>query len=185
MENNCSSINNNVVFGLDITIHILILFSIISMFFVFYVSKVETTQLNGHIVDNINSGLNTLLLSQDQESLKELKMIGQTPTMKKIIESYNQPDNLSKINNEWLFKTIFMTNGFLLCFTLGITVLLLKQCNSCINIKDILLTNFLTFILIGGVEYMFFTHVGMKYVPSKPSEIVDTFFSTSKKLLNQ
>lgn len=176
MEGQCYPVNENVVFGIDIVIHVLILFSIVSLFFVFYVSKIETDTINSQIIKNLNNAIDGGLSSVNPKIKTVLNDIGKSQIYQKIKNSYQAENSYRETNNKWLFKTIYMSIGFLLIITVLSTLILTKQCNKCINVKEILVINFVTFIFIGIVEYMFFTHVGEKYVPSKPSEIADTFF---------
>jgi len=101
----------------------------------------------------------------------------------KLRKSYEKVDKTVETHNNWLFNSIIITNVSLFIFVTMLIVILLYQCEQCIPVKHILLENAVTFFFVGIIEYFFFTKIAVKYVPSKPSLIVNSFFESVEKQL--
>jgi hypothetical protein len=173
----CVPTNKHTIFGIDISVHVLILFTILSWFFMLYTAKLEKKALNDRLKDNISYTIDNFLNSLTIVQKQELKKINNSPNITALREVLKQPDQNTDTNNKWLFRTIIYTNVTLLVLVTLVTVLLMTQCDKCIDIKHILLVNFITFVFVGGFEYLFFKNVGFKYSPSMPSTISNTFTS--------
>lgn len=184
MNSECKQPKKYLLFGIDIVIHIVILFSIISMFFMFVISKKETNAINNQISENANNAIDKIINNFDKNTLSELQILGKTDFIQKMKSKYEKENLYVKTHNKWLFKTIWYTNGVLITTSLIVILLLMYQCNTCINIKEILLTNIVTFLFIGTLEVLFFMNVGKKYIPSNPSVVVNTFFDEILKKMN-
>ena len=103
--------------------------------------------------------------------------------IKQIKQIYSKPDKLRTTYNNWLFKAIKMTMAGLFIFIVTVVVILLYDCNQCIEIKRILLENLFAFAFIGIFEVLFFTKVALKYIPAVPSVLINSFFDSIKKNL--
>ena len=159
--------NDKIVFGVDIMIHVLILFTIIGVFFMTYTSKLEQKAINGQMEDAISKGL---------DKIKKKTVEGDEQIIANVKRRLSKPNAASTTNNTWLFKSIIQTNVFLLLLSVTTIYLIKYQCNMCFDLTHILLMNVITFSFIGIVEYLFFVNVGLKYIPSKPSTISTTVF---------
>ena len=173
----CVPANKYTVFGIDIAVHVLILFTILSWFFMLYTSKIEKRSLNDQLKDNISYTIDKFLDSLSLVQKQELKEMGEGQNVVVLRELLKHPDQNTETNNKWLFRTIIYTNIVLFVLVSLVIILLIKQCDKCIDITHILIVNFITFMFVGGFEYLFFKNVGIKYVPSKPSTISTVFTS--------
>lgn len=198
MSNNLTDkITNNIQkaftpFGINVAVHVVILATILSLFFMFYISKVAQQVLNTEIINNMDSGIDALNQNVVQRlpqaklnmiTQKMNKFQGSPEVLQTLRKIYSQPDPVITVHNNWLFKTIKMSDGFLYVI-LGLTLfLIMKNCNKNIPLKEILIVNAITFTFVGIVEYMFFTHVAMNFVPTKPSMIADVFINELQKKL--
>ena len=179
MEKSCITTGSYMSTGINVAIHVLILFTILSMFFMFYVAPMERMALNGEIKNNIDK-----LITFDSAIIPdEYKPFLKSDILQKLKNSYTKPHKLVETHNEWLFKTIILTNVSLFIVVTLSTLLLLYQCNQCLPIGHILLENGLTFLFVGLVEYLFFTRVALHYIPSKPSAMANSFFESLEKNL--
>lgn len=185
MDTNCVLVDKYTIFGVDILIHVLILFTILSMFFMFYSSGLEKKELNGQIQDNVSRGMDDVMKSLNPEQKARLAYMGETKGVKALQEKWQVPDEAAEINNKWLFHSITFTDIALFLLVLTVVTLLLFHCNKCLDIKHILLVNVITFIFIGIVEYLFFRNVGLKFIPTLPSTISQTFFTTLRQNLGR
>ncbi len=166
----------------DLGIHALILFALLTTFFLLYVSKLTKSELNNQLSDLINNNIqNELTEYKNKFGIKELLPKNTIdPILNKLKLSYNKPDNYQDLNNNWVKETLILSNLFLLILIVGFVLILSYTCNLKINIKEILKINILTIIGIGIVEYLFFTRVALNYVPTKPSLMVSTIFDNLK-----
>lgn len=181
----CVPANKHTIFGIDIAVHVLILFTILSWFFMLYTSKIEKRALNDQLKDNISYTIDKFLGSLNLVQKQELKEMGDGQNVAVLREVLKQPDQNTETNNKWLFRTIIYTNVILFVLVTLVIVLLTKQCDQCIDLKHILIVNFITFTFVGGFEYLFFKNVGIKYVPSKPSTISNVFSQRLEQNMSQ
>lgn len=221
MNTECVTPSSYMPMAINISVHVLILFTILSMLFMFYISKVARNALNkeishglGDAVDagfaainkNINQNLNagygnspmldkiSNMHPEIANAVQKMKATGRVDVSKighslngdlvdKLRKSYEKVDKTVETHNNWLFNSIIITNVSLFIFVTMLIVILLYQCEQCIPIKHILLENAVTFFFVGIIEYFFFTKIAVKYIPSKPSLIVNSFFDSVEKQL--
>lgn len=219
METTCRPADENLIFKIDVSIHVLILLIFLSAFFVFYISKITEKTINEEIISNIDKGIlaSTNALKNiskenilknipkekyriNQESLEELahlEQLGKLENLEKIkqlvIPKYNFIDGLKKNlknkdkyteeNNNWVKKSILVFNIFAFIIVTLTILILTKQCNTCIDIRDIIKTNLITFVFIAIVEYLFFYNVASKYIPTKPSLFIKSAIERLKNNL--
>jgi len=160
---------------LNISVHVVILFTILALFFMIYVSKIEKQSLNSEISSNIGNALNKLGLDNSGQPA--------SPELQKLKDMYSKTDATVEMHNKWLFRSLIMTNVGALIFVVLLFSLLSLQCNQCVPIKKILTENTITFIIVGFIEFMFFKHVASRYIPTKPSLIVEAFFNKIEQKL--
>lgn len=177
--------NNNYItnFSLDIVLHVLILFTFLTIFFFAYVSKLEKQSLDNTVSDVINNKTNTFLTKFDQLSTKYDVKVNWN-----IID--NIADNLIKNsqgevpeikqNNDRLFKDSII--AIIAGFTLFImSVIFLKYYMKYdVHIGHILLLNIVIFSITGAIEYLFFMKVASKYIPVTPDVISNTILERLK-----
>lgn len=162
---------------IDVLIHIIILFSFLSLFFFLYISRIESdafkTELAGMISDHINKFI------EENPSI-DTSLYEMQPYIKRFMDRYNKPTGKTLERNIMLkFLSIFV---ILLLSGITISIILTAslECNKKLNISHIILQNIIVFIFIGIVEYNFFTHVASKYIPVMPSLMASTMVETLK-----
>lgn len=211
----------------NILLHVTILFTILSIFFTTYVSKVTSNLINKEIKDIISDGIgktsneinnmkNTLLQNIElqnnlieqfentdnvDEQIEIKEQIKQTYDIINVLKDQVEGNDIKKIlpydyyanlfskeditrksiNNEVFFYIKF-TNILLIVFLVLFALYLVntKSINTH-QIKEICLENILTFILVGAIEFIFFTNVAMKYIPTEPSLLFTSFFNNFRK----
>lgn len=181
----CIPTNKYMIFGVDMMVHVLILFTILAIFFMFISSKLEKKVLSDQITKNINDGMDDFIKSLTPKQKTQLNAVGKESSTKALEEKFQSPDKTTETNNKWLFRTITFTDIVLFLLTLTVVSLLLFSCNKCIDIKHILITNVITFLFIGIFEVVFFLNVGLKFIPMKPSLVSETFFNRLQHNLNK
>jgi len=166
---------------INIYVHCLILVTVLSAIFIYYISKVIKKEVNHALHQNISSVIHKLDTSMIPHDVKEkLKKFFENVDLKK---AFNKDSPTTTLNNDWLFTTIPMVVGLLY---LGLFVLLYMLRFAQVELPDmmeILKINIITFAFIGIVEYIFFTRVASKYIPVPPSLIARTFLQDVKNIL--
>ena len=173
----------NINFSLDIALHVLILFTFLTIFFFAYVSKLEKQTLDDTISNSVADNTDTLLTDINQLSQKYNIKIN-WDVINKIAATLikNSQGEVPQIreNNDRLYKgsMIAIIVGFILFMS---TIIFLKYYMKYdIHIGHILLMNLIIFSITGLIEYFFFTKVASKYVPVMPNEISDTMLERIK-----
>jgi hypothetical protein len=117
---------------------------------------------------------------KDKNTVEQELLINNLP-LDKISKYYDGVDKTVDAMNKGLLNSLWISNVILwVCFLIG-TFLIHDIYN--LHIKDIVIENILTFALIGVAEYLFFTQIGLKFVPVEPSFISNQFLDTSKQLI--
>lgn len=168
--------------ALDVMIHILILFTFLSLFFFMYVSKIETGAFQNEIGDNLEKSVTDILDRNRNKVLPTLNRI--RPGLNQLQNTYSMPMKYSTEKNRLLRFTSIFIALLLLCAILSIVITLKFDCGKDSGIWHIIIENVIVFIFIGIVEYWFFTNIAIKYIPTSPSLMVDTMIDTVKQELN-
>ena len=175
MNNNllkCKQQKSFVNFTANISVHILFLFTILSVLFIKIISKLESqtinTELKTIISDSIDYNYNKLDLNQKiliKDGLKDVDL-------NKLIKLYNNENLTKELNNKGIYDSIYTAIILLIVILLIILLVSKRLCNN-IPIKHILIENIIIFIGVGIVEYLFFKYIILNYIPVKPSFMMD------------
>lgn len=175
----CTRPPQNTSFFINAVLHIVILLTIVSSFFFFYVSKLSQDKFKHELKNIINENLGETLRTSDKTgTLKEgLKNIDLT----RVIAYYkDKEDEVMKVQNQWLFRvTVICILALFVTVILSIAILR-QSCNQCAPMSHILKENIILFAFIGIVEVTFFMKVASKYVPTKPSLMMQSIVDSLK-----
>lgn len=189
----------------NILLHITILFIILSIFFMYYISKISSTIINDeikhliedsfnklskNISDAKNNSNNKFYVATNYDQIKIIKE-QLTNKLKKenidipydyYIKLLSEEDILRKnINNEVFFYIKFtMTLLSLMLFLFTFYLISTKSINMN-HFKEICIENVLTFILVGIIELLFFSFIAIKYIPIEPSLLMTSFIDSLTK----
>jgi hypothetical protein len=173
---------NNILI-MNIIMHMLILFTILNIFFNKFVKVITTKIINKELVHSINNAFDN-----NQDKLQQYKKFTGSPVFNRYYYYYKnlfqEDDNERSYINETIIENINMFN-----ITLGVIFFLFVIFSFYYKLIDrdnfikLLLENGLTFIGVGLVEYYFFTQVAIKYIPVEPSYIFSSFLDNIKKKL--
>lgn len=166
--------------GLSNVIQVIILFTVLSLFFFLYVSKIEAKVFEDEIDSAVKDNITKLLAKNNVSKNNVRAMI---PVLEKVQKLYEGPDSASIERNIVVKFSAFFTILFLISIIATIVISLNFGCNKSVSVKELVLENLIIFAFVGVVEYMFFTHVAIKYVPVKPSTMINTAISEFKKEL--
>lgn len=183
--NTCVPVPSLTMDFLNIYLHVIILFGFLTLFYVFFISKVETTamtnEINSQLSSNLTQSLNNLKPDEQYQFKNSLKFV----PFDLLIKNYSHQDVGYKIHNLWLFRTVYLINMTLLLGFLIAIILLSYSCGNCLGILSVIRHNLFVFSLVGLVEYWFFTNIASKFIPTPPSLMVNTFIENVKNLLNK
>lgn len=178
MAESCLMTKPYVIMTINVAMHVLILFTILSLFFMLYIAPVEKKALDNELENQIDD----LITSNTVHMSEDLRKIINSDAVNKMKEVYSKPHKLTTQHNSWLFTSIVSTNIAMFLLVTISTLLLIYQCDKCIPIGHVMTENIITFIFVGIVEYLFFTRVALKYIPSPPSAIVKRVLTKLKNI---
>lgn len=168
---------------LNVVLHMLILWTFLTIFFYFYVSKIEVEDLNDELGSYIDEYVPLTLQTLPEVQQIELKGALRQLPLDGLIDYFKNPSESVTTNNKWLLVVSFMVVGGLFLLFLTISLILKTDCNPNVDIKGIITENALTFLFVGAIEFVFFKFVAVKYVPVLPSVITNTLVERLKQNL--
>jgi len=143
-------------------IHSFILFTFLTLFFIFFIAKLAKEIFNKEIKELISNAMKLFKLPFNLPNNFNLN---------KLINVLSDPDLNTKIYNELLLNSLTIVN-ILLWAGLIIVVGILKWYNwNTLELSVIVLENLLIFSVVGIIEYLFFTRIAFKFIPVEPSFI--------------
>lgn len=177
--------------GVDIFLHVLILFTFLTIFFFAYISNLEKQNLDKVTEDLINGNVDkTLNLVDDWQKKINEKVI---PTNSlgiswkdvdnvadDLVTNYNKENTEIKNNNDALYRGSIITISVLFLLFIIVVILLKFVYKYDIGLKHIIIMNFIVFLLVGIVEFIFFNFVASQYIPVTPDEITNTLVDNIK-----
>jgi hypothetical protein len=175
---------------LDILIHVFILTSILSIFFIVVIVPIEKNELNNEVNKNIEDGVKHIIdemkstKDTNKSSLQFLIKLatGEDVSVDKAsnefvqrLKSYYSGENeVNETYNKGLVLNLITVIGFLLISIIAIYFIFKSSCGKCPKIFTLIGENLLLFTIIGIIEYIFFIKFASKYIPIKPSLIIKT-----------
>tara|TARA_Y100001980_G_C14543652_1_gene322471 strand:+ start:1693 stop:2295 length:603 start_codon:yes stop_codon:yes gene_type:complete len=190
----CVRMTNTETSILDILIHVFILSSILSIFFLVVIVPLEKNELNNEVNKNIGEGAKHFI-EQAKDTYQKQKinaeiliqiMTGQgvgTNTnleefdedfIKRLQKYYEGESETNIIYNKGLITNLATVIGFLLISIVTIYFIFKNSCGKCPKIFTLIGENLILFSVIGIIEYIFFIKFASKYIPIKPSLIIKT-----------
>ena len=168
-------------FNMNFFLHFLLLFSFLTIFFIFFLGKISTESFNdevGHLIDD--------LLKNNVKELKKSpnfnNIVNKLP-LRKLSKIYEKKNKVVEEHNNNLIKLVIIVNVLLWIFFITIVCLLKFECDSKLNLTEIILENLVIFVFVGLFEYYFFTRIALKFVPVEPSFISKQFMTSVKNKL--
>lgn len=181
--------NHQVNYAINIGIHVVILFTFLTLFFFLYVSKLtkkEVQEAFNTMIDKKVDEMLSELNNVDNISINwnELNTMANKISINSVKELPEIEENNKKLENIGKIIIISLLLGIFCVYIFGI----FSGYN--IPIIYIILENILIFSLIGIVEYIFFTKIASKYVPTTPEFISITIldrikFKMTEKILKE
>ena len=183
---------NKTTFILNILFHIFILFTFLTFIFYRVVAHTEKSLVKNEfdkVIDgNLNKFLNELddtkiSVNDDDESVKDYIDWNEVEKLSaEQIEKTEKPDPEIKAHNDEVKYTAYIMIGIIFAGLIG-TILYLKfgEKKQNIYLNHIILENVITFCVIGGLEYLFYTKIISQFIPTYPDsasiEMINRFKS--------
>ena len=181
---------------IDVFVHIIILLTVIFIFYFVMIAPLESQELTNQISNQINNNMDTLYKEINNVNgmkgvfknlVKQLNKPGKNnlSTLDIMSEYYSKPDNSTK---NWNLIPFFGTIIVLIALLGGFFAIwgtLTVSCNKCVPVGRILIENVILFGLIGVIEAIFFTLIAKNYVPIKPSYFVNETIHSLKESFNR
>jgi hypothetical protein len=166
-------------FILDISIHSLILFTFLSLFYYFYSARLSQTNFNEEIDNIIDSNFDKGAQQYEYNNIykKETDIV-----LNQMAKDTEKEDPVTFKNNTEIFDILLYTN-MTLWSILAIAIFKLGDTYE-FDYMQLIIANLSTFIIIGIAEYLFFTQVITKYIPVKKSFISKNFIDDIKNKIN-
>jgi len=161
-------------YSVNITLHVLILFTFLSVFFFAYISKLTEKSVSDSLNSMIKEETENMLdyiNGWDQQLNPENPTInweGVNDLAQEIQDSSEGTPKEIEDNNERLKKLSFYMILGLVVLLIGMIVFYQVRLGYKIEMKEILIENIVIFSFIGLIEYLFFTQIAVKYVPVTP-----------------
>lgn len=179
----CKKSSAKLEMSINIFLHVLILFTFLTIFFIMFVSKLTKKAFEnevGHLIEeNLGKAIDDLEPEKKQEISDGLRLF----PFDKFEKRYQQPTEFIEERNYFIQLGAIITSIIGIVGLILIIFILKSTCGICVPISHIITENFITFIFIGLVEYMFFVNVAFKFVPSPPSLLVKTLINNFKQSL--
>jgi hypothetical protein len=164
--------NTSIIFSSFL--HALILFTILSVLFIYVISVLEKNAFKTEINKNIDNTLPKALEMNDKNG--QIKVMLQQLPLDKLSKIYQKPSESVVIYNYWLKTTM------IICIIAGLIGIIISSlflyftCNRRIPFWYILLENIIIFTVVGLFEAYFFLTIAFKYVPVPPSLLINRLY---------
>ena len=165
-------------FNVNLFMHFILLLSFLTILFIYLISKLSSDAFNdevGHLLKEIMEK-NTETMKKDPSFEYTSKLL----PLDKLHKMFKKQDSTVKTHNDDLIRLIVIINTLIWLFFIVLILVLKYNCDSHLNIKEIIFENFVLFSLVGFVEYLFFTRIAVKFIPVEPSFISKQFVDALK-----
>ena len=159
---------------LDVCIHVTILFIFLYIFFYTVISKTGERVLNSNIKSIVDTNVKSVLQTIDDYDKKNGSKIDWEQVKKTAEDIKDRPDKklnqeIEDSNNYYKRLGIIIASSMIMLCIFLYFYFSYKGVN--IDIVHILKENALVFVLIGTIEFVFFTLIGSTYIPAYPTSI--------------
>ncbi len=173
----------NTVFGINILLHVFVLFTFLVVFYIVVVTKLETDAIHHQVKRALDSNLKLAFASADMTTDGQFKSAVQAldsvGVLDRLTIAFSVPDPANTEANKGLFQTAISACIALFLVIATFVFALSWLCKKKVYFPALLRENFIVFGLVGLVEILFFLAIALSFVPEVPStllkSIVDSF----------
>jgi len=176
----CRLGSDRLSFSMNVVIHILILFTFLTVFFIFFVTKLTKDMFENEISHLIDDNMGGMIDNLDIETKQKLILFTKVVPLEKLIKKFDEPSEYVLEHNKWVKLSAITACIIGVVVLVLILYILYNTCGQCIPLKHILMENAIVFACVGVVQYLFFTRVALKFVPAPPSLLVSSLINKFK-----
>ena len=166
--------------GINMGLHICILFTFLTILFFMVISKAETKATGKELTKVVQKYIPKALNYIDKSDKKIFQPNGiivwdeVDNLATKLDQKYNGSDpKIAQHNKQLLIKTIII-GGILWLVLIGLIVYFTVYKKYDIQLKSILIDNFFIFTFVGIIEVLFFTNIAIKYIPVTSADMTNS-----------
>lgn len=172
----------------NITLHILILFTFLTIFFFTYLRKVEESSVND-VTNNLvkTQTINTLNFLKEHN-----KFLPKTITNETLNNVADEMEKESEVpipyitnNNKNLVYLSIILISIIIVILLSMIAYFVFYKKYNIGLKNILVENLVIFSIAGIIEFLFFTQIAIKYIPVTPDKASGSILDGVKDKFNK
>lgn len=169
---------------LNISLHVLILFVFLSVFFFQYVSKLASDSINNALGSVIDTQVDKLLDTVEEVDNMTTKYDIDWQEVDKLAKNVEESseDDLPEIEktNKQLKKIAMIMSIVLLSIFVSFYVYFRFIKGLKVSLTSVIIENLIFFSFIGVIEYLFFVKIAAKYVPVTPDFVSTTLLDRVK-----
>src|SRR3989344_1029371 len=169
----------NVTF-LNVMLHVCILWLFLTVFFIYFESKLSENLLNGVFKSSTDVLMDSIFMSLTPEETAKLSTVLKQYNLSELLLIYQQPSSVRTVNNAWDEKFAFSIAGGLLLIFIVTSFVFKVLCRKELSIWQVMIENAIMFTFVGIVEFAFFKYIASKYCPVVQSMIVTQLISQLK-----
>jgi hypothetical protein len=176
----CKPVSSQFSFSVNVFVHVIILFTFLTVFFILFVSKLTKDMFENEISHLIDENIEKLITGLDEDTRMNLSVFMRVIPMDKLIKAYEKPSDYVLEHNKWLKLSAVCVSVVGVIILALVLYVVYNSCGQCVPLKHIIVENIIVFICVGIVEYLFFTRVALKFVPAPPSLLVTSLINKFK-----
>jgi len=182
--------DSQVTTGLNMGLHIVLLFAFLTVLFFMVISKVESKTSGNAVLKIIKKETGNVLSNMDKWST----IVSPSTTInwqsidkmakKKVTELQGKDPEIVKSNNSLQTNSIIIAVVLFLLWV-GFLLFFVFYQKRNINVKEIIIDNLVIFSFIGIIEYLFFTRIISNYIPVTPDYAASSLIDRIKERVNE
>jgi len=174
------NLDQKLSFTINLLFHVFILLTFLTLFFFKYISKLTESHLDAELKSMIDVQTDQFMLYVDKKDTNKLIRWDVVNNVSaNMIQDSKQNVKYITDNNENLYNnSICVLYMFVVLIIVLVTYFMFRGVD--LNLKFILLENFVIFAFVGMIEIYFFLNIASKYIPILPDEAVKLVFSRLK-----
>lgn len=179
----CRPVSPRFSFNINVFVHVIILFTFLTAFFILFVSKLTKEMFEKEISHLIEQNIDKLVHGLDNETKQNLILFTRVMPLDKLIKKYEEPSEYVLEHNKWVQLSAIALSIIGICILALVMYIVYNSCGQCAPLKHIFMENVIVFACVGVVEYLFFTKVALKFVPAPPSLLVNSLINKFKETM--
>lgn len=164
----------------DGLLHVAILFTVLTLFYKLYISKVSTKAFQSEFSRLINTNLGSNSSLKKVMSSAVGRHVARSKSYAALEQNFAVEDAGVAQNNKWLFRAAFTGCAGLV----GMIACLVWASSEHVPLGALLASNAATFACVGVVEALLFIEVVSKVVPAPPSVLIDSAIQSAKATMD-